>query len=961
MMSFSKNRSTRGVTTTTKLGLHLFHEGQDSIIDIVAVHGLNGHSESTWTAGNDKLWLRDFLPQSIPDARIFTWGYDAATHNTEHKSTLHLHDHGQALVNDLAQKRRGDMKRPIIFIAHSLGGLVVKAALIHSFHKRRDDTEHFSIKLSTMGIVFMGTPHLGSDAADMATVVLNALSVFMRTDTKMLDHLKQESSQLDLQRSQFAELKDGIRILYCFESLETHTLMNKTKLIVPKRSAVIQDGTAEELSIRADHRGMVRFLDEGDSAYASLVDRIRIWKQDKDGLMKRNWPEEPRSAIFQKAIEQESPKELVVLFFFFSDTQDVKNLLCSVNGMLRSILCQLIDRMGNENIPEQFAMIAKNEWNTEQLESAIATCIKHFNEQGNEVRIFLDGLNLCGQVGASTILRFLEKLVRGNTSDIGQRIGQNLKVFFSSQENQDHYKLFIPGIQSIIVEDHNQEDLCSFVQDRLATITPTAFRKCLQRLILKRAAGIFLWVLLIIQDVESHLMEGSGENEIFQHISQASVKDLSDIYEKRVMALKDDQKKETALVFQLMAFGKRPFTLLQMRHVFALSVTSGSPKVGYEDALKAIPRGESFQHKLRTILLGLAEFRSLQSNSLAEQSISVVFIHHTVRDYLLKDGLALLNADLALDMRAKSHLRILQLCLQIMDLDNDLSDENSILSPFQTYVGYFWMQHAKESDSLLGDEIKSPISLRRCTEKTEQLVRLYKEGRKTRFAANDLFMEDEDNFLVILAAEGCSYFVLMHTNKCRKCVPRNTQPIEDNTISILDRALFFATIHRQVKTVSAFRRLDSYKVDPNRIIHRSNATYKACYLGCLEIVKELLTLGADVLKKVPSGYRTGLHAAVACNHTHVVEEVFKHYDSDEDAQKILTHGVKFESEYGFNILHMAARFDRKDVAKVILERIEEMPDPEVIQEIETVGKASAIDIARKHNSKVVLNVLHEYM
>jgi hypothetical protein len=45
---------------------------------IVAVHGLGGHREKSWTYEKDEervLWLRDFLPIYVPDARIVTFGY----------------------------------------------------------------------------------------------------------------------------------------------------------------------------------------------------------------------------------------------------------------------------------------------------------------------------------------------------------------------------------------------------------------------------------------------------------------------------------------------------------------------------------------------------------------------------------------------------------------------------------------------------------------------------------------------------------------------------------------------------------------------------------------------------------------------------------------------------------------------------------------------------------------------
>ena len=44
-------------------------------VDIIAVHGLNGDSYTTWTHENGTLWLKDFLPSSLPGCRVFTYGY----------------------------------------------------------------------------------------------------------------------------------------------------------------------------------------------------------------------------------------------------------------------------------------------------------------------------------------------------------------------------------------------------------------------------------------------------------------------------------------------------------------------------------------------------------------------------------------------------------------------------------------------------------------------------------------------------------------------------------------------------------------------------------------------------------------------------------------------------------------------------------------------------------------------
>jgi hypothetical protein len=72
---------------------------------IVVVHGLNGHRDKTWEAANGVHWLRDLLPNDIPKARIFCWGYDANTHGGR-VSCQYLYDHARSLVSDLCLERR---------------------------------------------------------------------------------------------------------------------------------------------------------------------------------------------------------------------------------------------------------------------------------------------------------------------------------------------------------------------------------------------------------------------------------------------------------------------------------------------------------------------------------------------------------------------------------------------------------------------------------------------------------------------------------------------------------------------------------------------------------------------------------------------------------------------------------------------------------------------------------------
>jgi hypothetical protein len=95
-----------GVSSISAQGILAFSD--DSLVNsIIAVHGLGGHPLKTWTEG-ENLWLRDFLPTSIPEARIFTFGYDSGI--AFNKSVSNIGDYGRDLIESLRSVRRKESK-----------------------------------------------------------------------------------------------------------------------------------------------------------------------------------------------------------------------------------------------------------------------------------------------------------------------------------------------------------------------------------------------------------------------------------------------------------------------------------------------------------------------------------------------------------------------------------------------------------------------------------------------------------------------------------------------------------------------------------------------------------------------------------------------------------------------------------------------------------------------------------
>jgi hypothetical protein len=94
---------------------------------IVAVHGLGSNWKGAWTdQTTDKLWLRDFLPVEFPNTRVFSFGYDSAY--VLSKSVSDISSAAASLLDSLDGERQteAEKKRPIIFVAHSMGGIVTK-------------------------------------------------------------------------------------------------------------------------------------------------------------------------------------------------------------------------------------------------------------------------------------------------------------------------------------------------------------------------------------------------------------------------------------------------------------------------------------------------------------------------------------------------------------------------------------------------------------------------------------------------------------------------------------------------------------------------------------------------------------------------------------------------------------------------------------------------------------------
>jgi hypothetical protein len=104
------------------------HRLTRSLLSIVAVPGIAVHPMRTWVHRKTKVnWLMDetMLPAAVPRARIAVFGYKSYWFGDDAVKQS-LHGVAGQLLCALDDKRKDCRHRPIIFIGHCFGGLVVQ-------------------------------------------------------------------------------------------------------------------------------------------------------------------------------------------------------------------------------------------------------------------------------------------------------------------------------------------------------------------------------------------------------------------------------------------------------------------------------------------------------------------------------------------------------------------------------------------------------------------------------------------------------------------------------------------------------------------------------------------------------------------------------------------------------------------------------------------------------------------
>ncbi|PWA27712.1 hypothetical protein CCH79_00000400, partial [Gambusia affinis] len=248
-------------------GVYILHPqtrvDQPSKADVLFIHGILGAAFKTWRQKDrstlekereaeseddyTECWPKSWLAADCPNLRVLSVEYDShlsdwmanCPADNQRKSLAYR---SRELLNKL--KLAGVGERPLVWVAHSMGGLLVKKMLLDA----ADDPDLQGLLKNTKGIMFYSVPHHGTFMAEYSVNVRYLLfpSIEVRELCKDSPDLRNlNEGFLNIAR------ENEIKVLSFAETQPTNISPMIKILVVPTQSADL--GLGELIKVDVDH------------------------------------------------------------------------------------------------------------------------------------------------------------------------------------------------------------------------------------------------------------------------------------------------------------------------------------------------------------------------------------------------------------------------------------------------------------------------------------------------------------------------------------------------------------------------------------------------------------------------------------------------------------------------------------------------------------------------------------
>uniref|UniRef100_U3E0S0 Protein SERAC1 n=1 Tax=Callithrix jacchus TaxID=9483 RepID=U3E0S0_CALJA len=251
--------------------------------DVLFIHGLMGAAFKTWRQQDSEqaviqkpiededkyttCWPKTWLAKDCPALRIISVEYDTSLSDWRARCPLERRSiafRSDELLRKLRAAGVGD--RPVVWISHSMGGLLVKKMLLEASKK----PEMSTVINNTRGIIFYSVPHHGSHLAEYSVNIRYLL--FPSLEVK---ELSKDSPALKKLQDDFLEFaKDkNFQVLNFVETLPTY-IGSMIKLhVVPVESADL--GIGDLIPVDVNHLNICKPKKKDAFLYQRTLQFIR--------------------------------------------------------------------------------------------------------------------------------------------------------------------------------------------------------------------------------------------------------------------------------------------------------------------------------------------------------------------------------------------------------------------------------------------------------------------------------------------------------------------------------------------------------------------------------------------------------------------------------------------------------------------------------------------------------------
>lgn len=356
------------------------------------------------------------------------------------------------------------------------------------------------------------------------------------------------------------------------------------------------------------------------------------------------------------AKSKKASNEIVLSFFFNARGEDLEK---TTLGMYRSLLFQLLseapdlqDVLDNPIIPT-IGTAHSSPWTLDNLQCVLSNAIAKLGSR--RLGFFIDALDECEEQQVRSMMEFFEEL---EEHAIGAE--SRVDICFASRHYptiQIHY-----GWRLVLEdEDGHSDDLRKYIDRRLKA-GEGRFVTEIQEEVLKKANGVFMWVVLVVEILNQEFRRGRVF-AVRQRLQEIPT-DLSNLFND-VLRRDRVNMDELQLCLQWILFARRPLGPEE----FYFAMLAGLPQ-DRENRRLAQPWDPN-----EVTLADMDRFVLNSSKGLAEITTShavrtIQFIHESVRDFLLKDGgMCDVFPDLEGQLVTSSHDTLKKCCRAYLDAD----------------------------------------------------------------------------------------------------------------------------------------------------------------------------------------------------------------------------------------------------------------------------------------------------